>query len=238
MAANSRGWQTRPVDVSLIELRQRWATLADSCEPRPPASAWATLGTGLVACYQEPSRSYHTDVHLLAVLRTLEELTAPVAPPLTAQLAAWFHDAVYDPTRSDNEAASAHMARVRLAEFGLSSDVIADVATMVEATATHDAGTCTAPGVEFLLDADLSILGAPGRHYETYRRAIRQEYAYLEEGVFRSGRSAVLRRMLERPRLYLSEAGAARFEASARANLAAELASLADPHRETPGADL
>lgn len=63
----------------------------------------------LVARYREPHRRYHGVAHLAAVLRTLDELLAPEPASPAVRFAAWFHDAVYDPTApaGANEAASA-----------------------------------------------------------------------------------------------------------------------------------
>ena len=80
-----------------------------------------------------------------------------------------------------------------------------------------------------LVDLDLAILAAPAERYAAYAAAIRREYAHVPEDQFRAGRAAVLAGFLARPRLYASPALAARWEAPARANLAAECAALAMP---------
>lgn len=91
------------------------------------------------------------------------------------------------------------------------------------ATAGHRAvNAAVAP----LLDADLSILGAPSARYAEYRAAIWQEYHAIAEPAFRSARAAFLGSMRARPAIYLTAPARERFEAQARANLATELQEL------------
>ena len=77
-----------------------------------------------------------------------------------------------------------------------------------------------------LCDADLAILGGDAAAYGAYAEAIRQEYAEFPDEVFRPGRAAVLRGLLELPALFRTPVAVERYEARARANLAAEIAAL------------
>lgn len=78
------------------------------------------------------------------------------------------------------------------------------------------------------LDADLAILGAEARTYQAYARAIRLEYAWLPEALFKARRAMVIRQFLSRERIYQT-AGFARLEQPARNNLQSELATLVQP---------
>lgn len=78
------------------------------------------------------------------------------------------------------------------------------------------------------LDADLAILGAEARTYRAYARAIRLEYAWLPEALFKTRRAMVIRQFLSRERIYQT-AGFARLEQPARNNLQGELATLVRP---------
>ena len=73
----------------------------------------------LAAAYAEPARFYHTLDHVAAVLGTNAELADLARDPAALQLAAWFHDAVYDPRASDNEERSAALARSRCDSWGI-----------------------------------------------------------------------------------------------------------------------
>ncbi|MGV9775276.1 HD domain-containing protein [Streptosporangium sp. NPDC003464] len=195
------------------ELMDRWRSLAG-----PEAEG---LGRDLIARYGEPHRRYHTADHLEAVLAHIDTLAGSAADPDLVRLAAWFHDAVYDPHRSDNEERSARLAERMLPEMGLPAGAVATVARLVRLTATHDPAPGDADGA-VLCDADLAILAAPPEIYAAYAAAVRQEYSFVPDDAFREGRAAVLRALLDLPAIFKI----ADLEASARANIHAELERL------------
>ena len=57
--------------------------------------------------YTEPQRYYHTQQHIAECLREFDQARHFARQPAAAELALWFHDAVYDPSRGDNEEQSA-----------------------------------------------------------------------------------------------------------------------------------
>ncbi|MGY1600873.1 HD domain-containing protein [Geodermatophilus sp. SYSU D00815] len=197
---------------------EAWAALAgDSPTSR---TEWAAL----VAAWGEPHRRYHDLAHLAAVLGIVGELAPAAADADAVRLAAWYHDAVYDPTRPDNEAVSAERARAGLR--GLVDEArVAEVARLVLLTAGHDPEPGDANGA-VLCDADLAVLASPPEAYATYASAVREEYRHLPDEVFTAGRIAVLERLLALPALYRLPQVAARWTERARANLAAELTLL------------
>src|SRR5262249_19795626 len=102
---------------------------------------------------------------------------------------------------------------------------VSEVARLVRLTATHD----PMPGDRnggLLTDADLAILAAPAAEYVAYTRAVRAEYAFVPDVAFAVGRTQVLQNLLALSRLFHTPALRERWEDSARANIAAELASL------------
>ncbi len=212
-----------------VDLRSRWDVLLADLSRLGPAArdVGANIGDDLLDRYGEAGRHYHGLRHLVAVLDTIEELLTPSAPSPTVRLAAWFHDAVYDPTAADNEARSAALAHLQLRSMGLGSALIDDVAALVLATVAHQ--PVAVVGADVFLDADLAVLGAAPAGYDRYARAIRAEYAHVDDSAYRAGRAAVLARFLERPELYYSPAGRARFERRARSNLRRELEALRRP---------
>ncbi|MFM2417988.1 MAG: hypothetical protein RL385_2711 [Pseudomonadota bacterium] len=172
--------------------------------------------------YREPQRHYHTLQHIHELQARLDELRAHAERPDLLHWAIWFHDAIYDPTRADNEHRSAELAANSLRALGLVEQDVARVVGMVEATAGHrwlDAESDTA----LFLDLDLSILGAPPERYASYVAQVQAEYGFVPAPIFCAKRMAVLRDFLDRPRLYLTDVGHQRFDAQARINLAAEL---------------
>jgi predicted metal-dependent HD superfamily phosphohydrolase len=175
--------------------------------------------------YREPHRRYHDLRHLQEVLQTVDDLADAADDVEAVRWAAWFHDAVYDVHRDDNEERSAQLAEQDLAALGLDRDTVAEVSRLVRLTATHQPEDDDANGA-VLCDADLRILAAdPWRHAE-YVADVRAEYAHVPDPEFRAGRAAVLRGLMSSGRLFRTERAYTRWEERARANLAAELRRL------------
>ena len=190
----------------------------------------------LLARYAEPHRHYHTATHIMFVLRNLRDMaqasTTQPSPQVVA--AALYHDAIYDPTVATNEALSAVLAANDLAEIGWPAPRCESVAEMIVATSGHlvdpaerrdDAGDGAAE-TAMLLDADLAILGAEPGAYQAYVNGVRAEYAHIDDSQWHAGRSMVLQRFLDRPRLFVTGFMYAAAEHRARANIEAELAAL------------
>jgi predicted metal-dependent HD superfamily phosphohydrolase len=197
---------------------EAWAQLAgDSPTSR---TEWAAV----VAAWSEPHRRYHDLAHLAAVLGLVGALGAPAADPDAVRLAAWYHDVVYDPTRTDNEAVSAERARAGLRGL-VPDDRAEEVVRLVLLTAGHDPAPGDANG-EVLCDADLAVLASPPESYVAYASAIRAEYGHLSDEEFTAGRIAVLEHLLALPALYRTPEAEQRWTAPARANLTAELQLL------------
>lgn len=188
-----------------------------------------TLLDRLLARHREKHRRYHTAVHVAWVIRHVDELASvePIEHLDEMIAAAFYHDAVYEPTYPANERASARLARRDLASIGWGADAVDRVATMIEATehsATSAGGVSGDSAV--LLDADLAILGADPTGYSAYVTGVRAEYRHATDDEWRAGRAAVLEEFLDRPTIYSTPTARDRWETRARANLAAELASL------------
>lgn len=195
-----------------MDLPERW--------PLPDAPE---LRDDLLAAYGDPVRSYHDQRHLVEVLDRLDELADAATARLPVQLAAWFHDAVYDGER-DAEERSASWAE-RALEGLVADDVRAEVARLVRMTETHQPADDDANGCA-LSDADLAILAAPPRRYEEYVAAVRLEYPHLDDETFRAGRAQVLESLADKPHLFHTPHARERWEEIARANLERELVLL------------
>jgi predicted metal-dependent HD superfamily phosphohydrolase len=183
--------------------------------------------------YREPQRHYHNLDHVVEVLALVNELQA-FAEDLTAvQLAAWFHDAIYDPRASDNEERSADLAEQLLRGWPPPRGLLDRVRSLILLTKTHQAAADDRDAA-VLLDADLGILGAPPERYLEYAQAIRREYAFVPDAAYRRGRTDVLRNFLNRPRIYRTEPMLATREEQARRNLEAEFAAHSGQSSNTP----
>lgn len=185
----------------------------------------AGAGARLLVRWSEPHRRYHDVTHLVAVLRNVDELSAVAVEVDIVRLAAWFHDAVYDPKVADNEARSALLADKVLTELCIPVARVARVAQLVALTATHAAEPFDRDGA-VLCDADLAILASDDAGYAQYAEAVRAEYAHLDDATFTAGRARILRSLLDRPALFGTEHGRTHWESPARANVRRELAML------------
>jgi predicted metal-dependent HD superfamily phosphohydrolase len=204
----------------LPALRQRW-TMTWNRLARP---APAPLFDELAARYSEPQRRYHTLQHLDECFTRLDELRADMCDAAAVELALWFHDAVYDVRRGDNEARSADWAAACLADAGVPAVLIGKVQALIMATCRHDAAGD--PDTMALVDADLAILGMAGARFLEYEAQIRAEYAHVPDPVFTSKRRDVLAHFLLRPAIFATRTFALRYEEQARDNLAAALQRL------------
>jgi predicted metal-dependent HD superfamily phosphohydrolase len=210
------------------ELRAAWS---DAVGTSP--EAWEVFDD-VVGRHRAPERRYHGVRHVTWTVRHVRELSAivPVADEAAVIAAAFFHDAVYDVTADDNEARSAALAERVLSELGWSDDRCSRVARLIIATAGHeptddaDADAADKADEAVMVDADLAVLGSEPAAYQAYVTGVRAEYGQLDDEQWRTGRRAVLRRFLGRESLYSTEPGRSRWERRARANMAAELASL------------
>nr|WP_232247466.1 hypothetical protein [Kitasatospora azatica] len=211
--------EAHPATDALLD---RWTALLQRCgttaDPVP-------YGRELLRRWAEPQRRYHTTDHLLAMLDQIDLLAEHAADPDTVRLAAWFHDAVYKPDRSENEERSAQLAIRALREAGVAEPRIEEVARLVRLTVSHHPEPGDRDG-EVLCDADLAVLGGAAEQYAAYAAAVRAEYSFVPEQAFRTGRAAILRQLLALPGLYRTPTAVERYTERARANLAAELSSL------------
>ncbi|MEU8227687.1 PQQ-binding-like beta-propeller repeat protein [Kribbella sp. NPDC048915] len=200
-----------------MDLRDQWNRLLPHAQP---------LGDDLLARYAEQHRHYHTQQHLTEVLQTVDELAEYAADPDTVRLAAWFHDAIYDPQADpgENEEVSAQLAELELAAYGVEAERVEEVGRLVRLTASHDCAPDDRNGA-VLCDADLRILSLNAERYDEYAAGIRQEYAHIADRDFARGRMAFLQG-LSGTRLYATQRGQNEWEAPARANLAREVESL------------
>ena len=189
------------------------------------SDAWRALGASaddallaeLLARYAEGQRAYHTLQHLGECLVHLARERDGAERPAEVALALWFHDAIYDVHRHDNEARSADWARQAARRAGLAPEVAERLHALVMAT-RHDAQPVGADA-RLLVDIDLAILGAAPARFAEYERQIRIEYAHVPPAVFEPRRRQILSGFLARDPLYLTAPMRSRLEAAARANL-------------------
>jgi predicted metal-dependent HD superfamily phosphohydrolase len=180
------------------------------------------LREDLLARWSESHRKHHTVAHLHEVLDAIDLLAHDGVrfDREAVELAAWFHDAIYEIGRDDSEERSADLARQLLAGSPLADEV----ARLVLTTKTHKVAADDANGA-VLTDADLSVLGSDPPRYRAYASAVREEYAAIPDEVFKPARAQLLSALLNGP-IYHTAPGRDRWEDRARRNVAAEIQQL------------
>jgi predicted metal-dependent HD superfamily phosphohydrolase len=205
------------VNVTLSSWRRLWGELG-------AREINGGLFNQLVAAYSEQHRHYHTLQHLRECLANFDAAGSLARHPAEVELALWFHDAVYEPQRDDNEERSADWAQRSVAAGGCEPAIGERVRALVLTTKGH--AVSDDPDTQLLLDIDLAILGASADRFAEYERQIRAEYAHVPADAYRSGRTRVLQGFLQRPHIYGTAAYRDALEQRARANLGKALADL------------
>ena len=178
----------------------------------------------LVDRYAEKHRYYHTLEHIDACLKHLDQHADIIPGLVNVEIAIWFHDVIYDPKRNDNEAMSAEYAKVFLQSVGLRFLEIEKIEQLILLT-KHPAY----PKLEdekYLLDIDLSILGANKALYDSYEQGIRKEYAYVPNLLYKKGRKKVLNSFAKLERIFYTDYFYQKYESQARQNIARALLDL------------
>ena len=137
-------------------------------------ACWRALGAAaprgaleeLLARHSEPHRAFHTLAHLEECFAALDLFGNACQRPAEVALGLWFHDAIYDTKRSDNETLSAEWAERSTRDAGLAHDLAARVRELVLVT-KHD-GVPSGRDASLLVDIDLGILGAAPARFDEY----------------------------------------------------------------------
>ncbi len=149
------------------------------------------------------------------MLDEADRRTALIRDAAFVGYAIWFHDAVYEPGRPDNETLSAEWARTSLAQ---EPNLAARVAHVIEMTKNHAEGEAHGDAALFL-DMDIAILGAPWETYCAYAAGIRREYPHIVDPAFAGGRGAFLAKQLEQTRTFRTDLFEQELGETSRANM-------------------
>lgn len=203
--------------TSLVSWQDMWRQLGAS-------GSDDALFSRLVECYSEPHRKYHTMQHLQECFTHLENVRSFAERPSEVELALWFHDAIYNTRRKDNEERSAVWARDSALAAGLADDQASRIYELVMATMHNAVPVGTDAAV--LVDIDLAILGAEVERFDEYEVQVREEYSWVPGPLYRKGRRKVLQEFANRDNIYSTQYFREEYEARARSNIARSLARL------------
>lgn len=205
--------------MQTAELQQRWRRLWPQLDSNTVTKEWQCIESR----YSEAHRHYHTLHHIAACLRWLDQVRVHIGDPRAVELALWFHDVVYNPRRQDNENISAEYAVSTLSllkEPKAQREAVRDL-ILVTRHPSH-------PGTDdqrWMVDIDLTILGAEPAVYDAYAARVRQEYMHVPDPVYGMGRRAVLEGFLQEG-IYHTAHFRTALEERARHNLEREMGRL------------
>lgn len=174
--------------------------------------------------YSAKDRYYHDLFHLENMFMELESVKSRIADFYTVSFSVFYHDIIYDASSKSNEEKSASYAAERLQKVGLPQALILKTENQILATKSHTKSDD--PDTNYLLDADLSVLGKDSAIYFDYTRKIRKEYALYPDFLYKPGRKKVLKHFLELKSIFKTEHFRDKYEQQARRNIAAEIELL------------
>lgn len=205
-------------------MRIRWDRLCERIGAFKRAEESDLTFEMLSTMYAHPPRAYHNLAHIEQLLGVFDSVAMLAEESDAVEFAIWMHDCVFFAERPDNESRSADAAAMIAGLLGCSADFTRHVRELIAAT-RHS----TNPGrgdAALVADIDLSILAAPREDYDRYRAAIRTEYEFADDAMFREGRAAFLQRMLDRDHIFNTAWFRREHERAARDNLQRELDEL------------
>lgn len=174
--------------------------------------------------HSEKGRFYHNLDHLKNMFLELEAVKEQIFNYTAITFSVFYHDIIYDTTSRSNEEKSAEFAVSRLEELNIDQATIKEVFEQIMATKTHQISDHN--DTNYLLDADLSILGKDPETYIDYTQKIRKEYSFYPDLLYKPGRKKVLRHFLELESIFKTDYFKSKYEKQAKENLQSELDSL------------
>ena len=191
------------------------------------------LRDNLIWRYSEPSRKYHNISHLIGSIINLQHFKHLSYYPEMVELAIWFHDAIYDPKRNDNEAQSINLwyNSFRLPDgfkykFFDTYDKISPyvfITDLIDATDLKLTRALSNTNQFLIRDIDLITLGADEDIFKNYCRKIRNEYWFVNDEVYWKERYKILNKIYDQPSIYHWKEIGNIFENKAKSNLRKEL---------------
>ncbi len=206
-------------------LRLQWIMAAGD---GPASASWFER---LFQNYTESTRHYHTAVHIKEMLEYIQVLNESIpslttlSSTITLRLATFFHDAIYDPTSSKNELASAELFKEFCVDVPLDHVIQSSVETLILATEKHkilEDSSVESNLQIYFLDVDMAVLGKKSSAYLAYAALIRKEYQHVPREIYCEKRAAILEAFCM-GRIFLSDIFHEILETQAKENLQTEI---------------
>jgi len=122
--------------------------------------------------YSGKSRHYHNLDHIANMIFELETVKFEIEHWNSVLFSIFYQDIIYKSSANHNEEKNAEIAKNRLQKINVSSPQINKIYNQILVTKKHQLSKDS--DINYLLDADLSILGKIWNEYENYTKQIRK----------------------------------------------------------------
>ena len=174
--------------------------------------------------HSDKKRHYHTLEHLKNLLFQLTPIRTKISSWNTILFTLFYHDAIYNSLKNNNEEKSAELAYKRMNQLSVPKEIIDNCYAQILATKSHKNSEDL--DTNYFTDADLSILGQDWEVYTQYYKNVRKEYALYPNLVYNSGRKKALQHFLTMENIFKTEYFYQKFEETARKNIQREIELL------------
>lgn len=205
-----------------MQLRERFSILCSKFTQ--DQNFIESLWTEIERRYSEKGRYYHNFEHLDNMFRELDDVTAYLQDYNAIAFSVFYHDVIYDASSKLNEEESARFAEKQLQLIGTAPEFIEKIDQQIMATKFHKESSDN--DTDYLIDADLSILGKEQEKYKDYTQKVRKEYSIYPDFLYKPGRKKVLRHFLESESIFKTEYFQEKYEQHARKNILSEIEYL------------
>ncbi|MBK8397971.1 MAG: HD domain-containing protein [Leptospiraceae bacterium] len=175
----------------------------------------------VIECYSESNRDYHNLRHIREMLENLNKYAEHIIDYPLLYISCLYHDIVYDTHASDNEEKSAEYLERDFGSY-LSNEKLEICKKLILGTKKHEHLEDDFDNKIFL-DSDLLILGRDRNRYIEYMDSIRKEYEWVEKEFYKQERTKILKKFLERDRIYFTDEIFKQYENRARENIKFEI---------------
>ncbi|MCS3529621.1 hypothetical protein [Chryseobacterium sp. JUb7] len=173
--------------------------------------------------YAEKGRHYHNLNHLENMFAELESVKNKIENFNILSFSVFYHDVIYNASSKNNEENSADFGKFQLEKLNVDPSSIEKTVQQIIATKSHQQSDDY--DTNYLLDADLSILGKDPETYLDYTRKIRKEYSVYPDLLYKPGRKKVLKHFLDLEYIFKTEYFREKYEVRARNNIQMEMKS-------------
>lgn len=178
----------------------------------------------IIINYNDAGRYYHNSNHLNNMYKDLFEVRYEVDDWDIILFSLFYHDIMYNVSRSDNEAESAYIAKCRLQSIAIIEKRIRRCILHILATRTHSISKDN--DTNLFTDANFSILGQDNDTYIKYVEEIRQEFFIYSDQAYNEGRKKVLEYLLSKDKIFKTDHFYHKYEIQARYNIKKELSFI------------